>query len=142
MWQPSYRSNCTQESDARDITGIDCSNFARDNCRMLTLLLLTLTVTINQAANGLMIHYPTDSKLIEVCIESEGKVDDRMNPGEYLPWWAVSCWKPFYKTEEYHFWPGAYRYKLILEMEDGFIVDGPRQIKPEEAPPDFDWVPR
>jgi len=86
---------------------------------MITLLLLiNLSVTATRDLRDLIIRYGEGSK-VEVCVEAEGQVDDRYNPGEYILWWSTSCWRPFYKTENHKLWPKTTKVKVIVKSVEG-----------------------
>lgn len=95
---------------------------------MITLL---LAIQITVASNWSRLYIRYDVPLEYVCIQTEGKVDDKSNPGDFIPWWAESCWEPWLKREEYRLRPGSLRYRVCFKPDGDQCLEW-RPIKPEE----------
>lgn len=84
-----------------------------------------------------MLHYPKGVEWIEVCVMSEGRVDDKYQPGEYTQWWETTCWNPRFVWEEYPFRPGALKVQATLKIRDGEVEEllrtGVINVRPEES---------
>ena len=112
---------------------------------ILLMLALTtsypFTITLYRNSNGVTLRYPKGENIhwLDVCVLSEGKVSDRFNPDNAIPWSQVSCWEPRFSLEQYTFRPGALRAQAVLMIKDGEEVITLRtevvQVRPEpEAP--------
>ena len=73
-----------------------------------------------------------------MCVWQTGMVDDKQNPGEYLPWWKMSCWVPRFRLEDFKLDSSTYQVWAVLTTEKG---DKPTewvtphiQVKPEPTP--------
>ena len=97
----------------------------------LTLSLLLVTITPSQNLTALFVRY-SDPLPSRICIQTEGKVDDKYNPGDFLPWYAESCWPPYLRFETYRLRAGSLRYRICA---DTYEVDcAPWVIlRPEES---------
>lgn len=95
------------------------------------ILLLAIQITVALGADRLLIHH--DIPLGWVCILTEGKIDDKMNPGEFIGWFAESCWGPWLKREEYKLRPGTLRYRVCFGSDGLQCLDW-KNIRPEEEP--------
>mgnify|MGYP001601856271 CR=1 FL=1 len=105
-----------------------CSFWGQAGCMATTPIIIgpppiapTFTVNVSRLGDHLTLRYPLGEgvgKWREVCITTLGRVDDKSNPGEYLPWWTHSCWKPRFLVEEYYPDEGAFEARVVLYTVD------------------------
>ena len=81
-----------------------------------TPILLTFYLTVGPSGHHISLHYPTEVEGVEVCVYSEGDVERNDRPDE--AWWAMSCWKPFYRIEDYPLREGTYAVWTTLLTSD------------------------
>ena len=79
-------------------------------------LIMALLVTISPQSGYALIHYPIDREWHEICIYSEGADYGLVTD---IDWEAISCWKPFYRVEQYQLRLGTRAIKVMLETDKG-----------------------
>lgn len=106
---------------------------------MLTFIAnLIFILTVNQSGTRVALHYPKDESVqwVETCVYSEGKVNDKTSPGDFIPWTSVSCWPPRFALEEMPLMAGALRARASLEIKEGgvsrILWTTTVQVRPEE----------
>ena len=96
-------------------------------------------VKLTPARGHITLHYPTNvGEWREVCVGVWGRVDDRREPGDYIEWYRVSCWKPTYRVEDFKLPVGVYAVRAeLLTVLDGVPTTWgppPINIRPLESP--------
>lgn len=110
---------------------------------ILLLLLLSdhpFAITVSQYRTSVYMHYPHQDEhfeWVEVCLMSDGKDDDKRNPGEFIEWESLDCWKPRFLLEQVQLRSGTLRVRAELTVdEDGVrsVLRARATVKPEENP--------
>lgn len=80
------------------------------------------------------IHLPKGVEYREVCVYSAGEVDNKMMPGTFTPFWAMSCYKPYLSVEDHKLRVGTYAVIVTLELNDGtYLRTQQHNIRPVET---------
>jgi hypothetical protein len=97
-------------------------------------LITALALTVSPNRQVLTIVYPLEHRISWVCVESEGKIDDRLNPGDFIDWFRASCWQPYWNREQYVFDRSALRYRVTYVEEGREYGEGRpfTVLKPED----------
>lgn len=97
---------------------------------------LTFAITVYRSGSKIALHYPKADNVhwIEVCVVTNGKVNDKFSPGNYTEWTETVCWPPRFGLEDFPLRVGALKVTASLVIKEGetketLIVRA--QVRPE-----------